>query len=89
MKMKSTKVSFALALALFVAMMMNIGSSIAAESISEPANQADQSAYAKEAGCMRVIIIMRTINPHRGAVATAMLGRLPPCEVKKFIEALE
>ncbi len=88
MQMKSTTATVFRALALFVAMMaMNIGSATAAQ----PKPQADSAAhadYAEEAQCMMVIVRLRTINPNRGAVATAMLGRLPPCEVRKYIRAL-
>lgn len=91
MQMKSTTaaVSGLRALALFVAMMaMNIGSATAAQAKPENTDQADSAAYAEEAQCMMVIVRMRTINPNIGAVATAMLGRLPPCEVRKYIRAL-
>ncbi len=92
MQMKSTTATVFRALALFVAMMaMNIGSATAAQPKPENTDQADSAAhadYAEEAQCMMVIVRLRTINPNRGAVATAMLGRLPPCEVRKYIRAL-
>jgi len=47
-----------------------------------------QYSYAETAECINSIFTLNNVSPKSGKIATAMLGRLPACEVEKIINVM-
>ena len=64
---------------------VSTGVAVADESVTKEKGAA--ASYAQEAACINYLGDFKKKFPEAASAAIAMLGRVPPCEVKKVVEA--